>query len=253
VPKTLLTHPLSRLFAAPPVGKTRVQIASASSGRMSQCLLDGMMSFSRLFLNRVFNGNSLGAGFTAVMPVWRFLFGSQATIALDDNGNGVPNEKTDGTISRMAYIGVPFLTGGGELPVIGSVCDTIHTGIDTSFTVWASSVASSNGIAEVKASLLTSEGAEARETKLTYDHDTQRYQAECAGVGLGMYTGVITATDNAGNVSDPVLVTITAGDSDGDGLPTTWRIRWEQIRTSRTQTMTDCPTIRKSTGTGMES
>jgi hypothetical protein len=208
----------SRLFAVPPAGKTRVQIASASIGHASQCLLEGMMSFSRLFMNRVFNGNSLGAGVSAVMPVWHFLFGSQATIALDDNGNGVPNEKTDGLIARSAYIGVPFLTGGGELPVIGSACDTIHAGVDTPFTVWASSVTSPGGIAEVKANLLTSEGAEVWEATLIYDHDTQRYQAECAGVDLGVYTGVITATDNAGNVSDPVLVTITAGDSDGDGI-----------------------------------
>ncbi|MBI4560037.1 MAG: VCBS repeat-containing protein [Candidatus Hydrogenedentes bacterium] len=198
------------LFRTPPPGMTRVQIASAAAGQTSPCLLAGRLSFTNLFLNQVFSGRSLSSSFRRVRPVRRYLFGDAATPVLEDSGDGIANQRNDGQIAKTAYIGAQFLTGGGELPVIGSVSEALTLTPNAAFLLWAGDIIDSDGIAEVKAAIVSGT-QELGEYPLVYNPETARYEVEPPGLPEGIYVASISARDRSGEVSDFAFVTILSG------------------------------------------
>ncbi|KJU81432.1 NHL repeat containing protein [Candidatus Magnetobacterium bavaricum] len=100
-------------------GKNRIVVTSTSSGQYANFLSSGEISFSYPFWNGVFNGENVYDGYIAGKAGidsehW------QQTPLLDDNGNGVGSEATDGTVAKTHTIGLG-LKHAAELPTIGTV------------------------------------------------------------------------------------------------------------------------------------
>ncbi len=90
----------------PPTGKYRIVISSTSIGQ-STYISDGAISFSDLFWKEVLNGVNIRDAFRNVREAIRFLSGNHyQSPRLDDNGNGVGNELSDGRLARKHTIGL---------------------------------------------------------------------------------------------------------------------------------------------------
>ena len=85
---------------APPVGKQRIVIASVDAANTAGFAVDGDISFSQQFWTEVLNGENLRESFLRAKTSARYFNPSQVA-ALDDDGNGVGNERTDGELARI--------------------------------------------------------------------------------------------------------------------------------------------------------
>ncbi|MDM8535973.1 6-bladed beta-propeller [Desulfobacterales bacterium HSG17] len=94
-----------------PEGKNRIVITSTSGIETAYFFSNGDISFSQFFWNRIANGSSIYTAFVhAKNAIW-FATGTQ-TPQIDDNGNGIGNEKYDGILARKNVPGTGiFLTG----------------------------------------------------------------------------------------------------------------------------------------------
>ncbi|QTA80470.1 NHL repeat-containing protein [Desulfonema limicola] len=106
--------PLSASFIPrlmPQEGKNRIFISSTSGIETANFTSNGDISFSQFFWNRIANGSSIYTAFVhAKNAIW-FAAGTQ-TAQIEDNGNGIGNEKYDGILARKVIPGTGiFLTG----------------------------------------------------------------------------------------------------------------------------------------------
>ena len=99
------------------MGKERIFIGSTNASQAVNFLLDGEVSFSRFFWRQVLNGGDVGDAFAYATLAMSFVAGGQ-TGTLDDNANGVVNEKSDGAIARRHRIGTGIILAGDD-PLIG--------------------------------------------------------------------------------------------------------------------------------------
>ena len=130
-----------------PGSAERITIAGAMAEREATMAADGMISFTRLFMSEVANGETVGDAYDRAQRGIRRASGSlRQNARIDDNGNGVPNEKnTDRTLARTAYLGPAFVTGN-EVPTIGSITpETVLTNVN-SLLLWASDISDTNSI-----------------------------------------------------------------------------------------------------------
>jgi hypothetical protein len=98
----VLDSPFSGSFLpalAPPAGKPRIVIASSDSLNKAGFACDGDISFSQQFWTEVLDGDNLREAFLTAKTSSRYFNPSQIAI-LDDDGNGVGNERTDGELAR---------------------------------------------------------------------------------------------------------------------------------------------------------
>jgi len=93
----------------PPPGAERIVIASCLADEIACFHGQGTISFSYFFWSAIFNRNSVYDAFCSAKN--GMALGNYQTALLDDNGNGVGNEKADGTLSRLTYI-----DNGGPIP-----------------------------------------------------------------------------------------------------------------------------------------
>ncbi|RLI51457.1 MAG: hypothetical protein DRP09_19280, partial [Candidatus Thorarchaeota archaeon] len=106
-------------FLAPPQDKERILISSTTSNQTARFLSDGDISFSGFFWGNILNGMRVRHAFVNARNSISYC-GAQ-TPCMDDNGNGIGNEKMDGLVSGYYTIGVGIMLAG-DAPVIGSVC-----------------------------------------------------------------------------------------------------------------------------------
>jgi len=139
-------------FLKPPVDKERIVLASAGGNQPACFLLDGAISFSKYFWSQVANGANVRDAFLHAKQAVEFttarMQGGAVVARLDDNGNGLGNEKSDGQIARNYTIGVGIMLAGDN-PLIGSISPEQTIPAGASATIWADDVTTTGSIARV--------------------------------------------------------------------------------------------------------
>jgi DNA-binding beta-propeller fold protein YncE len=128
----------------PPEGKERILISSSSSDEPAHFLSEGDICFSRFFWANIANGADVYDAFVVAKDAIMFSCMGQ-TPQMDDNGNGISNEKQDGLLSRYYSIGVGIMLAG-DAPVIGSACPNQTLSGTSSGTIWVDNVTSTGDI-----------------------------------------------------------------------------------------------------------
>ena len=107
---------------APPSVKQRILITSTSPGEPAYFLSQGALSFSYQFWSQIFGGAKIYNAYVMAKDVVGVAIGAgkSQNPEIDDNGNGIGNEKTDGDVARDTYIGKGIVTAG-SIPHISSI------------------------------------------------------------------------------------------------------------------------------------
>ena len=210
------TLAVSNLAASVPAAE-RIVTTATRAGRDALMSNGGTVSYSQYLLSSIVAGHSFGdAVTTARRTIRRASGGVRQRARLDDNGNGVPNEKNvDGKIAEDVYIGSAFMTGA-DSPIIGSVNPvTVLAGPQT-LTLWAADVTAMLGISNVWCVITPPEydGQQALPaTNLAWNASNARYETDYAGFTRpGTYILTFYARDNAGEVSDAVQTEVITAD-----------------------------------------
>ncbi|MFC1841284.1 C13 family peptidase, partial [Thermodesulfobacteriota bacterium] len=216
----------------PPTDKTRIVVTSAADDQSVHFITDGDLSFSRFFWGRVLNGTNVRDSFIYAKTAMAYLAGQ--TPVLDDNGNGIGNEKADGIESRNYSIGTGIMLAGDD-PIIGEVSpmQTIEAGGTAS--IWASNITTTGSI-DSSSAVVTSPTGVITTAQLT-DDGTGKYEGSYNGFYYyGEYSVIFYAEDLEGNISFPVSTTINynAGPDvfeDNDSLETAGIITVDEVET----------------------
>ena len=110
------------LKLVPPAGKERITITSTSTGESAYFLSQGGLSFSYTFWSQIFGGAKIYDAYVMGKDVIGVALGTgkSQTPEIDDNGNGIGNEKTDGDVARDKNIGKGFIIAG-DIPSISTI------------------------------------------------------------------------------------------------------------------------------------
>ncbi|MFT5496547.1 MAG: subtilisin-like proprotein convertase family protein [Kiritimatiellia bacterium] len=194
----------------PPLDRTRLVVASTAAGREN--VMDSGLSFTDFLMNGIQAGRSLR---DAVQHARRAIRRTSNNIRqhalLEDNGNGIPNEKNqDGFATRGEFLGTAFVTGE-DIPFIGSVIPFTITTNDT-LLVYADQVSDADGIGQVwcdVSSPTNTLGSLATRVDLTYNPARLRWEATLAGLTVsGIYQLSFQAQDSVGRLSAIVQSTV---------------------------------------------
>jgi hypothetical protein len=200
-------------------GKTRIVITSTSPGESAYFVTQGSVSFSNFFWTHIFNGSNISEAFSLAQEAIGHS-ASEQTPLLDDNGNGVGNDTTDGLLAQNTYIGNGTVISG-DAPTVGSV--SAHQNIiDTSSApLFADSVADADGIARVWAVIRPPDYNQgSTETPIddlpSFDLSplgSERYEGTYTSFNSpGTYYIALYARDRIGNTSTPQLTTVAVDD-----------------------------------------
>jgi hypothetical protein len=214
---------------AAPSGRERIVMASTTAGAQSLCAAGGAISFSQYLLGGILNGQSLGAAFNSARTAIRNASGLVRQIPqIDDNGNGVPDQKDiDGVVAASRYLGAAFVTGG-EPPLIGDVISNATIVSGAPLRLWVTDILDVAGISNVWCVITPPDyhgSGELPRANLTWNVSTSRYEAVCTNFTLlGTYVCTFFAQDNDGVLSSPVQCEVTVTDTyerdDGPALAT---------------------------------
>ncbi|MBN1673119.1 MAG: PKD domain-containing protein [Kiritimatiellae bacterium] len=216
-------------LSAPP-GCERVTIASAAAGRRCVWGANGAVSFSAVFLSHIFNGRSIGHAFEKAKTCMRKATGHLQQIAqIDDDGDGVPNEKDqDGLIAALRYIGTAFMTGDDNPMIATPMPDAQINEATNTVTLWAANITDVDGVSNVWCTVTDPDydgETELPQTNLVWNATESRHETGWAGLTkIGDYVVTFFAEDAEGEISEPKQATITRfeQDTDADGVPDWW-------------------------------
>lgn len=90
-------------LSPPPAGKTRIVITSTDGANTANFACVGDASFSQQFWTEILDDDSLREAFLSAKNATRFTYLTQVPV-LDDDGNGIGNEKTDGEAARSLMV-----------------------------------------------------------------------------------------------------------------------------------------------------
>ncbi|KJR43505.1 two component regulator propeller domain-containing protein [Candidatus Magnetoovum chiemensis] len=201
----------------PPSGKERIIITSASETENAYFISDGLISFSHYFWYEILSGEDVYDSFVTAKNAIKFITANGQSPTIEDNANGIPNEKTDGSISTNFKIG-SGITSAADIPVIGTVSpeQTIASGI--SATISAENITTTGSILKVWAVIKSpdfeqgfSEGTPVTSMPTIDLTDTGGgvYTAEYNGFNVnGAYLISIFAKDDKNNISLPATTTV---------------------------------------------
>ena len=219
----------------PPANGSRILLASSGPNQPACFLNQGQISFSHYFWNQVANGASVFSAYNHGLNSIKYqTWGGGAIRAqLEDTGNGISNEKSDGLLARRHTIGRGIVLAGDD-PLVGSVSSAQTINATDSADLWAASVTTTGSIDRVWAVINPPDyGAGSPSTAitdlptidLTYNAGNDRYEGAYNGfVSLGTHTVTIFASDTDGVVSSPVVTSVrrefgsVIGDVNGDGV-----------------------------------
>jgi len=193
----------------------------------------GNISFSQFFWKSVLNGSNVNDAFQrakmAVEYLWRFSSENYSPV-LDDNGNGIANDKTDGKIAKNVTIGFGIMLASDD-PIIGEVSPAYSLQGETSHIIWAKNVTSTASLESVWAIITVPDQmaecsiTDAPVVEMSYNQVAQRYEGEFNGfVDYGNYAISVYARDVEGNISTPGYTEVVQecevirGDMDSNGL-----------------------------------
>ncbi len=199
----------------PPAGANRAVMAGAGADEDAFFVSQGALSFSGIFWNRIFNGETLAGAFAGAAETVGEIGGFQHP-AVDADGDGVGNEADD--YQRLADFNLVNATEvPGTAPTIGEV--TVTPDDSGSADIRATGV--SEGTARVWAEVRPpSAGSRPGGTNSVLDLPSVALVPDGAGSWSGRIEGlsggeayliVIHARDRIGNLSLPVISTYTPG------------------------------------------
>lgn len=214
----------------PPEGKKRILITSSKADESAYFLAEEGISFSYYFWRRVMGGSTVLKAFLNADDAL-FALCQKKFPLLDDNGNGIGGEKSDGTFAGTCIIGSGIMTAGDH-PLIGSVSpeQTLHG--ERSALISAENVTSTGHIESVTAVIIA--------PGFSCSSDTVHPFIRLSDAGNGKYEGTyyrflapgnyniqVYARDTEGRISIPVSTAVVQtvrvqveekkGDMNGDG------------------------------------
>ena len=201
---------------SPPTDKERILISSTSNSQPARFVSTGNISFSTFFWSRVLNGANVRDSFLHGKNAMTFSGAAQIS-QLDDTGNGVGNEKADGTLARKTIIGAGIMLAADD-PIIGSVSPDQTLAGETSATLWAKDVTSTGTIDKVWTVITPPNYSSGSSANPITDLPTidlisvgnNRYNGTYANFTLsGIYNIALFAMDIKGTISLPVQTTVT--------------------------------------------
>lgn len=132
--------------------KERIIISSASFGKKSSPLPESKISFSYFFWNSLMKGADIQTAFNNARDSMDFLSNISEGNGpqLDDNGNGIGNERSDGRLAMNCMIGDGIRRSGNE-PVLKKFSNSSQLSVGGKIFIDATSVA--NAIEKVTAAI----------------------------------------------------------------------------------------------------
>jgi len=199
---------------APPAGKQRILISSSSAEEPAYFVTQGTVSFSRYLWSNVFDGLELYESFTIAKSAMETP-GYQSAL-LDDDGNGVGNEKGDGNLARG------YIVGAGNysedvIPTITHISEEQTLSGETSATIWVDGVSSSGTVVMVwglvKGPDSGSDSSDVPVTDLPPIVLTQEVDNRYKGIyekftTIGTYNIAVYAMDDSGKISLPKVTIV---------------------------------------------
>jgi hypothetical protein len=208
----------------PPSGRQRITITSTSPGEPAYFLSQGALSFSYPFWSQIFGGAKIYDAYVMAKDVVGVAIGAgkSQNPEIDDNGNGIGNEKADGDLARGTYIGKGIVTAG-SIPHISAISpDQVLNG-ETSATIGVE-VVSTGRITRVWAIVHRPDFTNPTDTPitnlpsfdLTRNEQNGRYEGTYNGFTvMGTYTETVYAMNDSMIISLPISTKIeqTVGES----------------------------------------
>ncbi|MBF0563843.1 MAG: DUF1566 domain-containing protein [Nitrospirae bacterium] len=217
-------------YLTPPEGKQRILISSAGSDQQAYFIVNGVISFSNYFWTQVLNGANIYYAFVAAKQATEIGAGASGgkynqEPRIDDNSNGICNEKDDGDLAKTKHIGTGTALGA-SVPKITSASPDPQTLSGTSsakIIVNVADIISTESVDKVWANIIPPEystGSSAvpvidlPTVELTYVSAGKRYEGTYNQfTTLGDYKVAVYLTDTKGNISTPASATVTQTDS----------------------------------------
>lgn len=209
---------------ASPSENPPIVIASTAGDENAYFTANGALSFSYLFWANIQNGMTLMDAFISTKNAIEYTYVAQTPL-LDDNGNGIGNEDTDGYATVGVYLGNGTLSAG-DAPSIRDVSPDMTLNGDTSAVISASGVFDSDGISRVWAVItppnFLAGGPESPVIHLPsidlVSTGTNTYEASYNGFTVsGKYRIAVYAEDKLGSISLPGRISITQSGGDTSG------------------------------------
>jgi uncharacterized protein DUF1566/peptidase C13-like protein/HYDIN/CFA65/VesB family protein/Ser-Thr-rich glycosyl-phosphatidyl-inositol-anchored membrane family protein len=193
----------------------RVLISSAGDDERAYFVSDGVVSFSWYFWSLIDSGETILGAFSNAKNSIQYSFIEQ-TPYLETNGNGIGNEKEDGTLVSDSYIGT-YVVAAAEPPVIATVSPSQHLSGKSSADIYAEGVTCDSVIVRVWGVVVPPDF----EPGSPDNPVTELPTFELTHVGSGRYEGTYTnfkisgeytitlyAEDVNNLISDPVQTTV---------------------------------------------
>ena len=193
------SQPFLQQLAARTSG-SQILIGSTGPGQSAAFLLDGEISFSKFFWIQVLNGARVRQAFSLASTAIRFARNGPVA-QLDDTGNGIANELSDGLLANRYSIGSGVLLAGDD-PLIGAVAPSAFIS-GTQFLVFVDDVTSTGVISSVDAIASKHDGSV--QSLNLVDAGGGRYEAQLSGLDANGFDVEIAvyARDTEGKVSLP--------------------------------------------------
>jgi hypothetical protein len=196
----------------PPSGKQRILITSTSPGEPAYFLIQGALSFSYTFWSQIFGGAKIYDAYVVGKDVIGVAVGTgkSQNPQIDDNGNGIGNEKTDGDVARNTKIGKGFIIAG-DIPSISIISQDQVLNGQTSATITVE-VVTTGRITKVWAIVHSPDFTNPTDNPitdlptfdLTWSGQNQRYEGTYNGFAvMGTYTVTVYAMNEATIISLP--------------------------------------------------
>lgn len=210
---------------APPSGKKRISIASARSTQPAGFIPQGGdVSFSGYFWRQIGNGANVRDAFLYAKDNVGVALCRQSP-AMDDDGNGIADEKTDGILSRSTSIGFGIMVGA-DPPSIAAVSPPLTLSGQTSADIQATGIVPSRGIKRVFAIIVPPRFDPSADSRLQLPRVALRNMGGGIYQGsydrftrLGTYKIYVYAMDSQGEISRPRKTTVRQ--TAGEWLPAT--------------------------------
>ncbi len=199
-------------------GPRRVLVTSTGAADTALHRADSEVSFSYAFFNRVFVGESVGDAFVVARGTLQIL-GSGQRPSIDDDGNGLVNEKSDGPLASVTYIGEPGL-GSEDVPVIAEHTPDVVLESGTRHELFAR-VLSAELLDAVQVTIVPPQTSSEPVVTLAmaFDSATGHYLLDYPGFGSsGVYRIVYSARDIRGRAASPVESRLTTPGPYVEGL-----------------------------------
>ncbi|KPA14870.1 Peptidase C13, legumain [Candidatus Magnetomorum sp. HK-1] len=214
-------------YLKPVSGKKRIVIAGSDKDQPFCLLYNGRLSFSGFFWEGIQNGFNVEQTLFNVVNSLFFLKINQTPV-IDDNGNGIGNEKTDRVLAQSVVIGTGIQIGN-EIPVIDHINISQSDITPSTIEIKVNNVSENGNIVEIFAFVKYPDEQHIQPEcfmkvhptiNFHFNSETNTYEGLLTDLSLsGEYEIIIYSRDIDGNFSSPTNQRFTyfsKDDWDGD-------------------------------------